>query len=110
MPSSSPERGGGDGDRSVLWSSAKGSARAYVDDRDCLGKFGGRREIRDWACYGMLYDNQISSVLWSPPNQGLTNLATPVLAPHPNKIMRVVNEGWQSSTTVRDRKDQHPDT
>ena len=56
----------------------------------------------------MLYDNQISSVLWSPPNQGLTNLATPVLAPHPNKIMTVVNEGWQSSTTVREEEKSAP--
>ena len=43
--------------------------------------------------HGMLYDNQISSVFRSPPNQGLTNIATPVLAPHPNKMMTVVNEG-----------------
>ena len=56
----------------------------------------------------MLYDSQISSVLWSPPNQGLTNLATPVFAPHPNKIMTVVNEGWQSSTTVREEEKSVP--
>jgi hypothetical protein len=70
---------------------------AQVDDRD---RVCGSDTVDDMiglrvgnTCYGILYDNQISSVLWSPPNQGLTNTATPVLAPHPKRIMRVVNEG-----------------
>lgn len=58
-----------------------------------LGDGMGYEDYSGGQCYGMLYDNQISSVFWSPPNQGLTNLATPVLAPHPNKMMTVVNEG-----------------
>ena len=36
---------------------------------------------------------QISSVFWSPPNRGLADVTSPVLAPDPSMITVIVKDG-----------------
>jgi hypothetical protein len=49
---------------------------------------------------GILYANHASPALAFPPTHPLTNVAIAFLANHPDRIMRVVKNGWISRITV----------
>jgi hypothetical protein len=56
---------------------------------------------------GILYASHVSATPLPGPTNSCTRLTTTVLTTHPNRMMRLVKKGWQSSTTILKKRSRN---